>query len=188
MKRQKDRIPEYESSGQESDMLLGKRAKQLLIAPERMKCLGQIRNDAQLWMFLVVKVKSYAVKNNIASERGMLGPWIKVKWSSRKFLVGFLSGSVVKHPPIMQGTQETHRFEPWVRKIPWRRKWQPTKYSYLENPMNIMKKQKDRTLKDELTRSVGAWYVIREEQRNSSRKNEAKAKTTSSGGCDWWWN
>jgi len=48
MKRQKDRIPEYEPSGQESDMLLGKRAEQLLIAPERMKCRGQIRNDAQL--------------------------------------------------------------------------------------------------------------------------------------------
>ena len=136
IKRQKDRIPEYKPSSQESDTLLGKRAGQLLIAPERMKCLGQIRNDAQLWMFLMVKVKSYAVKNNIASERGILGPWIKVKWSSRRFLVGFLSGSVVKHPPVMQGTQETHRFEPCVGKIPWRRKWQPTKYSYLETPMD----------------------------------------------------
>ena len=38
--------------------------------------------------------------------------------------------------------------------------------------MNSMKRQKVRTLKDELTRSVGARYVIREEQRNSSRKNE----------------
>ena len=36
------------------------------IAPERMKQLGQSRNDAQLRMYLVVKVKSDAVNNNIA--------------------------------------------------------------------------------------------------------------------------
>ena len=28
------------------------------------------------------------------------------------------------------------RFSPWVRKIPWRRKWQPLQYSCLENPMD----------------------------------------------------
>ena len=38
--------------------------------------------------------------------------------------------------------------------------------------MNSVKRQKDMTLKDELTRSVGAQYATREEQRNSSRKNE----------------
>ena len=32
-------------------------------------------------------------------------------------------------------------------------------YSYLENSMNSMKKQKDRTLKDELSRSVGVQYA-----------------------------
>ena len=35
-------------------------------APEEMKKLGQSRNDAQLWMCLVVKVKCDAIKNNIA--------------------------------------------------------------------------------------------------------------------------
>ena len=35
-----------------------------------------------------------------------------------------------------------------------------------------MKRQKDRTLKDELPRSVGAQYVIGEQWRNNSRKNE----------------
>ena len=48
----------------------------------------------------------------------------------------------------------------------------PLQYSYLENPMNSMKRQKDRTLKDELPRSVGAQYATGEEQRNSSRKNK----------------
>ena len=55
-------------------MLLGKRGGQLLTAPERMRQLGQSRNDAQLWMCLVEKVKSNAVKNNIAKDPGMLGP------------------------------------------------------------------------------------------------------------------
>ena len=45
-------------------------------------------------------------------------------------------------------------------------------YSCLENPINSMKRQKDRTLKDELPRSVGAQYVSGEEWRNNSRKNE----------------
>ena len=38
--------------------------------------------------------------------------------------------------------------------------------------MNIMKRQKDMTLKDELSRSVGAQYATGEEWRNNSRKNE----------------
>ena len=29
-----------------------------------------------------------------------------------------------------------YEFDPWVRKIPWRRKWQLLQYSYLENPMD----------------------------------------------------
>ena len=38
--------------------------------------------------------------------------------------------------------------------------------------MNSMKRQKDRTLKDEIPKSVGAQYVTGEEWRNNSRKNE----------------
>ena len=38
--------------------------------------------------------------------------------------------------------------------------------------MNNMKRQKDRTLKDELPKLVGAQYATGEEWRNSSRKNE----------------
>ena len=48
----------------------------------------------------------------------------------------------------------------------------PLQYSCLENPMNSLKSQKDRTLKDELPRSVGAQYATGEEWRNNSRKNE----------------
>ena len=48
----------------------------------------------------------------------------------------------------------------------------PLQYSCLENPMNSMKRQQDRTLKDELPRSVGAQYVTGDQWRNNSRKNE----------------
>ena len=48
----------------------------------------------------------------------------------------------------------------------------PLQYSHLENPMNSMKRQKDRTLKDELLRSVGAQYATGNQWRNNSRKNK----------------
>ena len=48
----------------------------------------------------------------------------------------------------------------------------PLQYSCLENPMNSMKRQKGRTLKDELPRSVGAQYDTGDQWRNNSRKNE----------------
>ena len=48
----------------------------------------------------------------------------------------------------------------------------PLHYSCLEIPMNSTKRQKDRTLKDELSRSVGAQCASGEQCRNNSRKNE----------------
>ena len=48
----------------------------------------------------------------------------------------------------------------------------PLQYSCLKNPKNSMKKQKGRTLKDELPRLVGAQYATGDQWRNNSRKNE----------------
>ena len=48
----------------------------------------------------------------------------------------------------------------------------PLQYSYLENRVNSMKRQKDMTLKDELPRSADAQHATGEEWRNNSRKNE----------------
>ena len=48
----------------------------------------------------------------------------------------------------------------------------PLQYSCLENPMNSIKRQKVRTLKDELPRSVGSQYAMGDQWRNNSRKNE----------------
>ena len=47
----------------------------------------------------------------------------------------------------------------------------PLQYSSLENPMNSMKRQNDRLLK-ELPRSIGAQYATGDQWRNNSRKNE----------------
>ena len=48
----------------------------------------------------------------------------------------------------------------------------PLQYSCLKNPMNSMKRQNDRILKEELLRSVGAQYATGDQWRNNSRKNE----------------
>ena len=48
----------------------------------------------------------------------------------------------------------------------------PLQYSCLENPMNSMKRQNDRILKEKLPRSVGAQYTTGDQRRNNSRKNE----------------
>ena len=48
----------------------------------------------------------------------------------------------------------------------------PIQYSCLKNPMNSVKRKKDRTLKDELPRSIGAQYATGDQWRNNSRRNE----------------
>ena len=48
----------------------------------------------------------------------------------------------------------------------------PLQFSCLENPMNSMKKQNDRILKEEFPRSVGAQYATGDQWRNNSRNNE----------------
>ena len=59
------------------------------------------------------------------------------------------------------------------------RKWstgkgngKPLQYSCLENPMNSMKRKKERTLKDEFPRLVGTQYATGDQWRNNYRRNE----------------
>ena len=52
------------------------------------------------------------------------------------------------------------------------RNGKPLQFSCLENPMNSMKRQKDKTLKNELPRLVDAQYATAQEWRNNFRKNE----------------
>ena len=51
----------------------------------------------------------------------------------------------------------------------------PLQYSCLESPMNSMKWQNDKILKEEIPRSVGAQYAIGDQWRNNPRKNEGMA-------------
>ena len=89
------------------------------------------------------------------------------------------------HPCLSQWNYETCRVGPPQADSAWRRvltkhgppEWdqgngKPLQCSCLENPLNSMKRQKDRTLKDELPRSVDAQYAIGDQWRNNSRKNE----------------
>ena len=52
----------HQFNGHEFEQTQGDSEGQLLIAPERMKHLGQSGNNTQLWMCLVMKVKSDAVR------------------------------------------------------------------------------------------------------------------------------
>ena len=55
---------------------------------------------------------------------------------------------------------------------PGERNGKPLQYPCLENPMNSMKRQNDRILKEKLSRSVDAQYATGDQWRNNSRKNE----------------
>ena len=50
---------------------------------------------------------------------------LKIPWAS-------LAAQMVKNLHTMQETG----FDSWVRKLPWKREWQSTQYSCLENPMD----------------------------------------------------
>ena len=91
---------------------------------------------------------------------------------------------------ITWSTALSNSMKPWA--MPWRiiqdrwvmvessdKMWstgdkngKPRQYSCLENPMNSMKRQKDRTLKNELPKSVGDQYATGDQWRNNSRENE----------------
>ena len=53
----------------------------------------------------------------------------------------------------------------------------PLQYFCLEDPMYSKKRQNDRTLKEELPRSVGAQYATGDQWRNNSRKNEGMSQS-----------
>ena len=69
--------------------------------------------------------------------------------------------------------QMAHGGEFWQNVVHWRREWQTLQYSCLEDPMNSMKRQKDRTLRDELPRWGGVYiYATGPQSRDNSWKNE----------------
>ena len=65
-----------------------------------------------------------------------------------------------------------HGGEFWQSVVQWRREWQATSVFLPWEPHEQYEKAKERTLKDELPRSVGAQYATGDQWRNNSRKNE----------------
>ena len=65
-----------------------------------------------------------------------------------------------------------HGGEVWHNVVHWRREWQTTSVFLPWEPMNSMKRQNDRILKEELPRLVSAQYATGDQWRNNSRKNE----------------
>ena len=62
----------------------------------------------------------------------------------------------------------------------------PLQYSCFENPKNSMKMQKDRTLKDEFPRSVGAQHITGEEWRNNSNPERMKRRSLDENNAQLW--
>ena len=56
--------------------------------------------------------------------------------------------------------------------VHWRRERQITSVFFPSEPHEQYERQRDRTLKDELSRLVGAQYATGDQWRNNSRKNE----------------
>ena len=80
---------------------------------------SQVHGECPLRCLQTVKCcadRSWAVRKSRAARFNAWG--IRVK--------GIPGGSVVKNPPASAGDDERHRFHPWVRKLPCRKKWQPT--------------------------------------------------------------
>ena len=92
---------------------------------------------------------------------------MEITWSTALSNSVKPSHAVWGHP-----RQADHGGEVWQNVVHWEGNGKPLQYSCLENPMNSMKRQKDRTLKDELPKSVGAQYATGDQWRNNSRKSE----------------
>ena len=65
-----------------------------------------------------------------------------------------------------------HGREFWQNVVHWRREWQTTSDFLPWEPHEEYEKANDRTLKEELPRSVGAQYATGDRWRNNSRENE----------------
>ena len=78
-----------------------------------------------------------------------------------------LSHAVWGHP-----RQKCHGGEVWQNVVHWRREWQTTSVFFSWESYEQYERQKYRTLKDELPRSVGAQHATGDQWRNNSRKNE----------------
>ena len=74
MKKQKDMTPDEPPRLQGIQYASGEEQKAITNSSRKNEVSGPKKSNVQLWMYLVVKVKSNAVENNIAQKPRMLGP------------------------------------------------------------------------------------------------------------------
>ena len=112
------------------------------------------------WQVLREGIRGQTDRNHNHRKLTNLITWTTALSNSVK-----LSHAVWGHPRWMG-----HGGEVWQNVVHWRREWQTVSVFLPWEPQEQYDKQKDRTLKDELLRSVGAQYG--DQWRNNSRKNE----------------
>ena len=81
-----------------------------------------IINDAT-W---VIHSKFCFTLNHLGFQGKNAGVLGSVNKSHHPSLLGFLGGTSGKEPTCQRRRRKSSGFSPWVRKIPWRRAWQPT--------------------------------------------------------------
>ena len=81
-----------------------------------------IINDAT-W---VIHSKFCFTLNHLGFQGKNAGVLGSVNKSHQLSLLGFLGGTSGKEPTCQRRRRKSSGFSPWVRKIPWRRAWQPT--------------------------------------------------------------
>ena len=93
--------------------------------------------------------------------------WVLITWTT-----AFSSSMKLSHTLWGNPRWTGHGGEVWQDVIYWRREWQTTSVLLPWEPHEQYEKTNDRTLKEELPRSVGAKYAAGDQWRNNSRKNE----------------
>ena len=97
---------------------------------------GQVSGGLVCCLHFILNVK--VLKQGVRASNGPQTPSRLIMWLFQTILLwGFPGGATGKEPICQCRVHERHGFEPWTRKVPWRRAWQPTPvYSCLENPMD----------------------------------------------------
>ena len=96
----------------------------------------------------------------------------KTSQSNHTRTTAFSNSMKLSHAQWGHPRQTGHGGEFWQNVVHWRREYQTTSLFLPWEPHEQYEKQKDRTLKEELPRSVGAQYATGDQWRNNTRKNE----------------
>ena len=92
----------------------------------------------------------------------LMAPGIPGNYGCLTHISGFPGGASVKEPTCQWGRHERHGFDPWVRKVSWRRAWQPTpvylpgESSWTEDPGELQSIRSQRVGHD-WSNLVGKW-------------------------------